>query len=105
MAVGDVRYIDTAAIEAECNDFADVLKDHPDIFVEPFMNAPSPGVVAAAIKNQHYGTDLEYLQALGDALRIKSRMRLASACRKDLGALRFDPIVPHCLRGLFFKVG
>src|SRR6476619_6709514 len=31
MAVGEVRYIDTAAIEAECSDFADVLKDHPDI--------------------------------------------------------------------------
>ena len=50
MAIGDVRYIDTAAIEAECSDFAGVLKDHPDIFVEPFMNAPSPGIVAAAIK-------------------------------------------------------
>ena len=71
MAIGDVRYIDTAAIEAECSDFADVLKDHPDIFVEPFMNAPSPGIVAAAIKNQHYDTDLKYLQALGDALRIE----------------------------------
>jgi 5-methyltetrahydropteroyltriglutamate--homocysteine methyltransferase len=71
MAIGDVRYIDTAAIEAECSDFADVLKDHPDIFVEPFMNAPSPGIVAAAIKNEHYDTDLKYLQALGDALRIE----------------------------------
>src|SRR3954465_14078292 len=71
MAVGEGRYIDTAAIEAECSDFADVLKDHPDIFVEPFMNAPSPGIVAAAIKNEHYDTDLKYLQALGDALRIE----------------------------------
>src|SRR6476619_4435150 len=71
MAVGEVRYIDTAAIEAECSDFAAVLKDNPDIFVEPFMNAPSPGIVAAAIKNQHYDTELKYLQALGDALRIE----------------------------------
>ncbi|MGZ3284079.1 MAG: hypothetical protein ACXU9A_15605, partial [Xanthobacteraceae bacterium] len=71
MAIGDVRYIDAAAIEAECRDFADVLKDTPDIFVEPFMNAPSPGIVAAAIKNQHYDTELKYLQALGDALRIE----------------------------------
>ena len=43
----------------------------PDIFIEPFMNAPSPGIIAAAIKNQHYDTDLKYLQALGDALRIE----------------------------------
>jgi 5-methyltetrahydropteroyltriglutamate--homocysteine methyltransferase len=71
MAVGDVRYIDAAAIEAECRDFADVLKRNPDIFVDTFMNAPSPGIVAAAIKNQHYDTDLKYLQALGEALRIE----------------------------------
>ena len=71
MAIGDVRYIDPAAIEAECGDFADVLKDNPDIFVESFMNAPSPGIVAAAIKNQHYDTELKYLQALGEALRIE----------------------------------
>src|SRR6478735_358495 len=71
MAIGAVRYVDAAAIEAECSDFADVLKDNPDIFVEPFMNAPSPGIVAAAIKNQHYDTELKYLQALGDALRIE----------------------------------
>ena len=35
------------------------------------MNAPSPGIVAAAIKNEHYDTDLKYLQALGEALRIE----------------------------------
>ena len=35
MAIGDMRYIDAAAIEAECSDFAAVLKDNPDIFVEP----------------------------------------------------------------------
>ena len=35
------------------------------------MNAPSPGIVAAAIKNQHYDTDLKYLQALGEALRVE----------------------------------
>lgn len=71
MAVGEVRYIDAAAIEAECRDFADVLKENPGAFVETFMNAPSPGIVAAAIKNQHYDTDLKYLQALGEALRIE----------------------------------
>jgi len=71
MAIRDVRYIGAAAIEAECKDFADVLKDNPDIFVESFMNAPSPGIVAAAIKNQHYDTELKYLQALGNALQIE----------------------------------
>jgi 5-methyltetrahydropteroyltriglutamate--homocysteine methyltransferase len=71
MAVGEVRYIDAAAIEKECRDFAGVLKENPNVFVESFMNAPSPGIVAAAIKNQHYDSGLKYLEALGDALRIE----------------------------------
>ena len=71
MAIGEVRYVDAAAIEAECRDFADVLKANPAYLSEAFMNAPSPGIVAAAIKNQHYDTDLKYLQALGEALRIE----------------------------------
>src|SRR5215470_6307589 len=71
MTVGEVRYIDAAAIEKECRDFAGVLKAHPNAFVESFMNAPSPGIVAAAIKNQYYDSGLNYLEALGDALRIE----------------------------------
>ena len=35
------------------------------------MNAPSPGIVAAAIKNQHYDTEEQYLHALGEALRVE----------------------------------
>src|SRR5262249_28170518 len=50
---------------------AGVLKEHPNAFVESFMNAPSPGIVAAAIKNQYYDSGLKYLEALGDALRIE----------------------------------
>jgi 5-methyltetrahydropteroyltriglutamate--homocysteine methyltransferase len=71
MATGDVRYKDPAAIEAECRDFKNVLALTPNIFVESFMNAPSPGIVAAAIKNEHYDTLQGYLQALGEALRIE----------------------------------
>jgi 5-methyltetrahydropteroyltriglutamate--homocysteine methyltransferase len=71
MAIGDVRYKDPAAIEAECRDFQNVLALTPNIFVESFMNAPSPGIVAAAIKNEHYDTLQGYLQALGEALRIE----------------------------------
>jgi 5-methyltetrahydropteroyltriglutamate--homocysteine methyltransferase len=71
MAIGEVRYVDAAAIEAECRDFSQVLKANPGAFSDAFMNAPSPGIVAAAIKNQHYDTDLKYLQALGEALRVE----------------------------------
>jgi 5-methyltetrahydropteroyltriglutamate--homocysteine methyltransferase len=70
-ALGEVRYINPAAIEEECRDFTDVLGAHPDAFVEAFMNAPSPGMLAAAIKNRHYDTELNYLHALGEALRVE----------------------------------
>jgi 5-methyltetrahydropteroyltriglutamate--homocysteine methyltransferase len=72
-AIGEVRYIDPAAIEGECRDFARVLAGHPRAFVEPFMNAPSPGIVAAAIQNRHYDTEERYLQALAEALRVEYR--------------------------------
>jgi 5-methyltetrahydropteroyltriglutamate--homocysteine methyltransferase len=70
-AIGEVRYIDAAAIESECRDFADVLKAHPKAFVEAFMNAPSPGMLAATIKNRHYDSEARYLAALGEALRVE----------------------------------
>jgi len=66
-----VRYIDPTVIEADCRDFANVLAENPNAFAETFMNAPSPGIVAAAIKNEHYDTDLKYLEALGEVLRIE----------------------------------
>src|SRR3954469_8882715 len=40
MAIGEVRYVDAAAIEAECRDFSEVLKANPGAFSDAFMNAP-----------------------------------------------------------------
>ncbi len=42
-----------------------------DGFVEPFMTAPSPGIIAAARQNAWYDTDDAYLAALGKALQIE----------------------------------
>jgi 5-methyltetrahydropteroyltriglutamate--homocysteine methyltransferase len=47
------------------------LKAHPKAFVEAFMNAPSPGMLAATIKNRHYDSEARYLAALGEALRVE----------------------------------
>lgn len=71
MALGEVRYEHSDAIENECRDFRDVLREHPDAFVETFMSAPSPGILAAAIRNQHYDSEEAYLSALGKALRVE----------------------------------
>jgi 5-methyltetrahydropteroyltriglutamate--homocysteine methyltransferase len=68
-AMGEVHYLGTAAIEAECADFQAALDETGTHFVEPFVTAPSPGIVAAAMKNEHYDTEEAYLDALAAALK------------------------------------
>jgi 5-methyltetrahydropteroyltriglutamate--homocysteine methyltransferase len=70
-AVGDVRYLDDHAIRDECSFFDEVLKENPGVFAEPFMNAPSPGILATAVKNEHYESLTSYLAALGRALQVE----------------------------------
>jgi len=68
-AIGEVRYVSDRAMRGECEDFAAALQQSPTAFVEPFMCAPSPGIVAAAIRNEHYDSLENYLRALGAALK------------------------------------
>src|SRR5271165_254563 len=68
-AIGAVRYLGRAAVEAECADFRAALADSGAPFVESFLTAPSPGIIAGAMKNEHYPTEAAYLADLGAALR------------------------------------
>ncbi len=68
-AIGEIRYLGTAAIEAECADFRTALDETGTQFVAPFVTAPSPGIIAGAMKNEHYDTEEAYLDALGTALK------------------------------------
>ena len=75
-AIGEVRYTGTALVTGECADFRAVLDAISDEkagvgFVEPFLTAPSPGIVATAIRNEHYDSEEAYLQALGRALQVE----------------------------------
>jgi 5-methyltetrahydropteroyltriglutamate--homocysteine methyltransferase len=68
-AIGPVRYLGREAVEAEIADFRAALADTGTHFVEPFLTAPSPGIIAGAMKNEHYPTEADYLADLGAALR------------------------------------
>jgi 5-methyltetrahydropteroyltriglutamate--homocysteine methyltransferase len=68
-AIGEIRYLGTASIDAECTDFRTALDETDTHFVEPFVTAPSPGIIAGAMKNEHYDTEEAYLDALGAALK------------------------------------
>jgi 5-methyltetrahydropteroyltriglutamate--homocysteine methyltransferase len=75
-AIGEVRYVGEAQVQRECADFRETLDDIAaqagrGAFVEPFLTAPSPGIVAAAIRNEHYDTEDAYLAALGRALQVE----------------------------------
>ena len=70
-AIGAVTYLDPALVKAECDTFLATLAEVEGGFAEAFMTAPSPGIVAAALRNAHYDTEDAYLHALGQALRVE----------------------------------
>jgi 5-methyltetrahydropteroyltriglutamate--homocysteine methyltransferase len=70
-AIGPIQYLDHAAIDYECTDFRATLDALGQPFVEPFLTAPSPGIVAAALRSDFYPNETDYLNALGAALQVE----------------------------------
>jgi len=70
-AIGAVRHVDRAPIEAECADFSRLLAAAGVGFREPFLTAASPGIIASAMMNEHYATYDAYVMAVAEALRIE----------------------------------
>ena len=68
---GAIRYIDPALAASEARDFKAALADRGNGFTEAFLTAPSPGIIAAACRNEHYDTEEAYLAALAEALRLE----------------------------------
>ncbi|MEJ0078793.1 MAG: cobalamin-independent methionine synthase II family protein [Alphaproteobacteria bacterium] len=69
-AIGAVTSWDPSLIEAECADFRAALSGQSG-FTEAFLTAPSPGIIASIVQNEHYDTFERYLDALGAALRVE----------------------------------
>jgi 5-methyltetrahydropteroyltriglutamate--homocysteine methyltransferase len=73
--IGEIKYIGVAEAERECTDFREVLNARATSgqsgFTEAFLTAPSPGIVVAAIRNEHYDTEDAYLAAVGRALQVE----------------------------------
>jgi 5-methyltetrahydropteroyltriglutamate--homocysteine methyltransferase len=71
-AIGAVRYLDASLVRAECSEFQAALREVGGAgFAEPFMTAPSPGIVAAALRNEYYDAEDAYLTAVGAALQVE----------------------------------
>ncbi len=72
-AIGPIGYPDARAVEAECGDFRAVLDAQERPVADAFLTAPSPGMVAAIARNEHYPDEASYLGALADALSVEYR--------------------------------
>ena len=72
-AIGPIGYPDTGAVVAECRDFRAALDKQPGKVADAFLTAPSPGMVSAIAKNEHYPDEASYLDALAAALATEYR--------------------------------
>lgn len=72
-AIGPVAYADRRPVDAECDLMSRVTAEQPAKFRECFMTAASPGIVASAMLNEHYGSYDEYVTAVADALAVEYR--------------------------------
>src|SRR5260370_3101045 len=70
-AIGEVRYANATAFNAQITDFRTALEAKPNGCVEPVMTAPSPGIIAAAMKNEYYDSEEAYLAAVAAAIQIE----------------------------------
>ncbi|MGE0718739.1 MAG: cobalamin-independent methionine synthase II family protein [Alphaproteobacteria bacterium] len=71
--IGPVAFFDPETIHAECRQFRRVLEETATPHAEAFICAPSPGMVASAIPNEHYDGEQAYVDALADALAVEYR--------------------------------
>ena len=72
-AVGEIRYGEPTAIDAECRRLDRIVADVGHPFTDAFLTAPSPGIVVAAMANHHYPDDRAYLDDVAVALAVEYR--------------------------------
>jgi 5-methyltetrahydropteroyltriglutamate--homocysteine methyltransferase len=68
-AVAEVAYTDLAEAERECDLFARATAGARAAFVEPFMTAASPGIIATTLLNAWYDTYERYVRALAREMK------------------------------------
>jgi 5-methyltetrahydropteroyltriglutamate--homocysteine methyltransferase len=70
-AIGDVRYKDTAAIDAEVARLARNAEAAGRSPSDCFMTAPSPGIIASTLINAYYPSHRDYVFALAREMRTE----------------------------------
>jgi 5-methyltetrahydropteroyltriglutamate--homocysteine methyltransferase len=70
-AIGELKYRDTGAIDAEIARYKRLSVPMASRFREFFMNAPSPGIVATTMLNAYYKSHQDYLDAIARELHVE----------------------------------
>jgi len=70
-AIADIKYRDTAPINAEIERLRRLSAAVQPRATEFFMNAPSPGIVATTMLNAHYASHEAYLDAVAREIRTE----------------------------------
>ena len=68
-AIAEVEYGDLGPAAAECDGFLRATDGRPRRFVERFMTAASPGVIATILLSAHYRSHEPYVMALAREMR------------------------------------
>ncbi len=76
-AVAEVRYEDLSAAEQECALFEAASAAHAGKYVERFMTAASPGIIATTMLNAHYDSHENYVLALAREMKKEYELIVA----------------------------
>jgi 5-methyltetrahydropteroyltriglutamate--homocysteine methyltransferase len=76
--VGEIAYVGHGELNAEIRDCAAALAGNAGHYAECFFTAPSPGILAAIVGNEHYASSEDYIAAIGDALQIEYEAIIAA---------------------------
>ncbi|MGH2405997.1 MAG: epoxyalkane--coenzyme M transferase, partial [bacterium] len=68
-AIGEVRHSTLEPLRQECDAYEAATAAQEGSFAESFMTAASPGIVCAAMLNEHYDSYEDYVFAVAEALR------------------------------------
>ena len=63
-ALAEVHYTDLSEAAQECDLFQQCLAEQSQSFVEPFMTAAAPGIIATTLLNAYYDSYEHYVMAL-----------------------------------------
>jgi 5-methyltetrahydropteroyltriglutamate--homocysteine methyltransferase len=68
-AMADVQYTDLSEAAKECDRFLRLTSTSPRPFLESFMTAASPGIIATTMLNAYYDSHERYVFALAEQMR------------------------------------